>query len=439
MLPEASLDANAIIAGLMNSSARLSLETIDLCFLVALRARLARDAMPSMDEELLVDTFDQVRSIVDPGADNPRQRATYAIQRLRSQQILARVDGSGFVESGEYTLTRLGSAIVEHFAQSEALTRESLAHATKTLLSNLAEIVAAAARCTDDAGWRRDVLAPLGMTVQSLVDAIDARTRGLDVQQAALRDEIAGLLQREWQAAMAKCEGLLADTVLTLRELNEVLLRDSTLLRDRLQELARIASEAGRDDVEQAASRVGEQIDRVVAWGNQRLANWSEYYQYVQRFLRSVVRLDPSRAVSERLRDGLASYTVEPWSILVTEALPLRLLREVEVREELPDVSWPAADRDVIPEVPSGEEERDVAVLVEEALEAGLVRLSEIARRILPLFPEAQRFRVVGAVVEATARAAHVERSAERAWIDVGEGIEMEEWQVTRRPQARQR
>lgn len=45
----------------------------------------------------------------------------------------------------------------------------------------------------------------------------------------------------------------------------------------------------------------------IVAWGNQRLAGWSDYYQYVQRFLRSVVRLDPSRAISERLRDGLGS------------------------------------------------------------------------------------------------------------------------------------
>lgn len=433
------MDADALIAGLVSSKASLSLETIDLCFLVALRARLLRESLPSIDEELLVDTFERVCPIVDPGADNLRQRATWAIQRLRSQQILQRVDGAGFLDAGSYALTRLGASIVDHYAHSEALTRESLAHATKVLLGKLADVVADAQRCTDDAAWQRDVLLPLGLTVQALVDAIDARARGLDVQQAALREEIAALLQREWQAAMARCEHLLAETVSTLRELNEVLLRDSTLLQDRLQELARIGAQAGREDVEQAASRVGEQIDRLVAWGNQRLANWSEYYQYVQRFLRSVVRLDPSRAVSERLRDGVTRYVDAPWSLTVFDAPPLRILREVEVHEAQPDVGWPASDRDTLPEVAAGDEERDVALLVDEALAAGLDRLSAVARWVLPHFPENRRFRVIGAVTEATARAALVERTRERAWVDVGDGIQIEEWHVRRHPQAARR
>lgn len=425
------LDANAVIAGLMSANAELTLETIDLCFIIAIRARLERDALPSVDEDTLVDTFEMVCSIVAPGADNPRKRATHSIQRLRKHQVLSRVDGSGFVEAGEYALTRLGGALVEHYAQSDSLTRESLAHATRTLLSQLAEIVSHAGRCDDDASWRREVLEPLGMTVQALVNAIDARQRGLDLQQASLRDEIASLLQRDWLRAVEQCERLLFETVTTLRELNEVLLRDSTLLRDRLQELARLASEADREDVEQAAARVGDQVDRVVAWGNQRLASWSDYYQYVQRFLRSVVRLDPSRAISERLRDGLDAYADAPWALTVCEASPLRTLRDTGlVREELPEVSWPAADRDAILSVMAIEDEQDVEQLVAASLGAGHTRLSEILLRVLPEFPPDQRFRVTGAVVEATARLAHVERMAERVWVEVGDEIEIEEWQV---------
>lgn len=421
------LDANIVIARLSQTRAQLTLETIDLCFLVAIRARLERGALPSLEEEALVDTFEMVCSIVEPGADNPRKRATHSIQRLRQQQVLSRVDGAGFVEAGEYGLTRLGAALVDHYGQTEALTTESLAHATKTLLAQLAELVAKAERCRDDASWKGEVLVPLSMTVQSLVDAIDARQRGLDVQQAGLREEIAALLKNEWHAAVERCERLLAETVATLHELNDVLLRDSTLLRDRLQELVRLASEAGRDDVEQAATRVGDQVDRVVAWGNQRLANWSDYYQYVQRFLRSVVRLDPARAVSERLRDGLADPT---WSLWIADPAPLRTLRESMSVEDLPEVTWPAADRDAIQTVAAPEDAHDIEALVAEALEAGLTRLSDIARRILPVFPPEQRFRATGAITEATARLAVVERIAERPWVDVGDLIEIEEWQV---------
>jgi chromosome partition protein MukF len=44
---------------------------------------------------LLVDMFEQVCDVVEPGADNPRKRATLAIQRLREKRMLARVDGAG--------------------------------------------------------------------------------------------------------------------------------------------------------------------------------------------------------------------------------------------------------------------------------------------------------------------------------------------------------
>ena len=46
---------------------------------------------------MLVDIFEQICDVVDPGAENPGKRATHAIERLRDQRMLARVDCAGIV------------------------------------------------------------------------------------------------------------------------------------------------------------------------------------------------------------------------------------------------------------------------------------------------------------------------------------------------------
>ena len=109
--------------------------------------------------------FEQVCDVVDPGAENPRKRATHAIQRLREQRLLVRVDGAGIVRAGEYTLTRLAAAIVEYFLTDEALTRESLTLLTGILRAQLAEILAAARKAEGEDAWRTTVSGSLRVTV----------------------------------------------------------------------------------------------------------------------------------------------------------------------------------------------------------------------------------------------------------------------------------
>src|SRR5690606_32769804 len=165
--------------------------------------------------------------MVEPGADNPRKRATHAIQRLRDQRMLARVDGAGVVRAGEYTLTGLAAAIVEFFLADEALTRESLTLLTRTLLGQLAEVRGEASRAATPDDWRDRVVGPLRITVGDLVGGIERRQRGLDVAQEQVQQDIATLLQADWFGAVDQAQALLDTTTTTLAELNEVLLRDA--------------------------------------------------------------------------------------------------------------------------------------------------------------------------------------------------------------------
>ena len=150
-------------------------------------------------------------------------------------------------------------------------------------------------------------MAPLRITVGDLVGGIERRQRGLDSQQEEVQAEIAKLLQADWFGAVERCQSLLDTTTNTLRELNEVLLRDTHHFVALLQEIQALASEAEQAESEGAVQRVIEHVDRIAAWGGARQRAWSDYYQYVHRYLRDVVRLDPDRALSQRLRDQVAS------------------------------------------------------------------------------------------------------------------------------------
>jgi len=82
-----SSDSSLVIASLARDQVNLDLKTVDLCFLAGLYLRADKAALASFEEDMLVDMFEQVCDVVEPGADNPRKRATHAIQRLREQRV----------------------------------------------------------------------------------------------------------------------------------------------------------------------------------------------------------------------------------------------------------------------------------------------------------------------------------------------------------------
>jgi chromosome partition protein MukF len=426
-------DPSRVIASLARDQVNLDLKTVDLCFLAGLYLRADKAALASFEEDALVDMFEQVCDVVEPGAENPRKRATHAIQRLREQRMLARVDGAGIVRAGEYALTRLAAAVVEYFLADEALTRESLTLLTGTLRAQLAEVLATAKKAEGDDDWRANVAGPLRVTVADLVAGIERRQRGLDAQQEEVQAEIAKLLSADWFSAVDRCQAVLDATTSTLRELNEILLRDTHHFVALLQEIQSLAAAASNTDAEATVQRVIEHVDRIAAWGGARQRAWSEYYQYVHRYLRDVVRLDPDRALSQRLRDQLAAWPKSPFHLVTARAPSIRLLRALEARVERPPVVQPRAERETDLEWVDPENlVADIQALVEQALDAGAATLASVSSRVLPDLPESLRYAAAGRIAHAVARRAWVQSDLERRWTTVLESLELEDWAIDR-------
>ncbi|HWO24709.1 MAG TPA: chromosome partition protein MukF [Kofleriaceae bacterium] len=426
-----SNEPNRVIASLARDQVNLDLKTVDLCFLAGLYLRADRAALASFEEDALIDMFEQVCDVVEPGAENPRKRATHAIQRLREQRMLARVDGAGIVRAGDYALTTLAAAVVQYFLTDEALTRESLTLLTGTLSAQLAEVLAAAKKSTDTEMWKSKVSGPLRVTVSELVSGIERRQRGLDAQQEEVQAEIAKLLQSDWFSAVDRCQLLLDTTTSTLNELNEILLRDTNLFVALLLEIQGLATAAENRDAEETVQRVIEHVDRIAAWGRARQQAWSEYYQYVHRYLRDVVRLDPDRALSQRLRDQTAAWPTCPFFLLVAHAPSIRLLRALEARVDRPPVARPITEREADPEWVKPENVyADIEALVAQAIDEGAATLAEVSSRVLPKLPESLHYAATGRVADAVGRLTCVHGEHERPWAPVLSRLEVEDWTV---------
>ena len=425
-----SSDPSRLVAGLARDEVSLELKTVDLCFIAILYLRAEHERAPSFEEDRLIAMFEETCDIVEPGVENLRKRATHAIQRLRDQRMLARVDGAGIVRSGEYTLTRLAAAVIEYYLDDEALTRESLTLLTRTLLAHLAQVRSGAKLATSDDEWREKVVDPLRIVVGDLVSGIERRQRGLDLQQEQLQTEIARLLEKDWFGAVDQCQSLLDATTETLRELNEVLLRDSHQFTALLQEIHDMAEDAC-PEARDAAQRVQEHVDRIGHWGRSRQLAWSDYYQYIHRFLRDVVRLDPDRALSQRLRDQVGGWTDRPFFLYISDERAIRLLRPLEVRVDRPAVTRPRTDRErALSIVPPADVLADIDSMVQAALSDGAVDLVDVTARVLPQLPEARRYAAAGHVAESVGRALRVIAKRERPWARAGERLEIENWTI---------
>jgi chromosome partition protein MukF len=353
---------------------------------------------------------------------------------LRDQKLLARVDGAGLLRAGEFALTPLAAAIVESFLEDETLTRENLTVLTRSLRVSLGEILIRANEARAPEDWQASVEAPLRVTVSDLVSGIERRQRSLDLEQQAFQTQIAKLLESDWFGAVDQCLDLLESTSRTLAELNEILLRDAHELSSLLQDIQEVAVSALAERAEAAVQRVMEQVDRISAWGAARQRAWSEYYQYVHRYLCDVVRLDPSRALIERLREQLSQHVSRPFALSVAAAPAPRLLREIEpFKDDKPKVSRPRAEREKAPTATDTPDPHAIVeALVQGALARGSAGLCDVTQQVSAETASELQFVTAGRVAQVVARLARTTHDRDRPWVSVNDGLVIEEWQIAK-------
>lgn len=422
-------DHHRTLARLAARGAHLRIDTAEICCLAAMHLQAEAGGSMLFGEEALADLFEATLAAVIP-SDNPRKRATHAIERLRAQGLVVRIDAAGMVKAGEYALSTLAQAVVGRFLHNEALTRASLDGLLGSVIRGLSEVLVAAQEAAgggDPEAWRDRVRGPLEVVVSELLSGVERRQLGLDESQRAIRAEITRLLEADWLDALGGIEGLLDETADTLTELKGLLLQHATRAHGLLDEVRVLAQEHGRIETLVAVRRTGEQLDRLLAWGRSRHAAWSEYHRAVHRFLRDVVRLDPDRQLSNRLRQAIGEWPKHRYTLRVAQAPRLTVLPPPSRVVAQPAVRRVRQEYTPVDAAPPAAPPVDLAGLVDLALADGADRLSAVLARVLPQVPPEARYGMVGRVAALVAHRSR--RTVGARWIAVPEvALEVTDW-----------
>ncbi|EIJ71372.1 MULTISPECIES: chromosome partition protein MukF [Pasteurellaceae] len=314
----------------------LSLSTDRLAFLLAIAIYNNERFDGEMIESDLVDIFRHVSNEFEQSQDTISTRANNAINELVKQRFLNRFS-SEFTEGlSIYRLTPLGVGVSDYYIRQ----REFSALRLSVQLAIVADEIQRASEAaeegvesnSDEFYWRRNVFAPLKYSVAEIFDSIDLSQRVMDENQQNIKDEIAELLTKDWQAAIASCERLLDETSGNLRELQDTL----NAAGDKLQEqLLRIQDcVIGHDElyfIEQLITDLQAKLDRIISWGQQAIDLWIGYDRHVHKFIRTAIDMDKNRVFSQRLRNSIRNYFDMPWYLWIAQAERLVDLRDEEL------------------------------------------------------------------------------------------------------------
>lgn len=419
------------LARVARAGPRLELGTVQICVLVAMRLVTQDEVLAELEEERLSDLYVSVVEVVEGGSRLPRKKATHGLELLRQQGLLSRVDGAGLVRAGAYSLTRLGAAIANSWLEDESLTRQSLVLLTTALRSNLSQLLNDATAAQSDTDWE-DIRQRLRVTVASLVEGIDRRRQGLDAQQAKIQGEVSDLLAASWHGAIESCEQLLDETTETLGELKDVLMGEAGDLLNLLADIESLAADSDADRAADAAREAQLKVDGIAVWGRERHEAWSEYFRMVQRFIREHVRMDPDRAISQRLQAAISAYPDHPWALPVSQPVSYLHLRQPAVERPRVGVRRRARDRETEPELVDPKDwQAEVAHSVFQWLETHpSTTLSEALKALLP---DHSRFRAAGHITRHLALLGFVNSERERPWEAIDGEFEVEQWRIQRR------
>lgn len=386
----------------------LALSTERLAFLLAIAVYNNERIDGEMIENDLVDMFRHVSGAFEQSEDTLTQRANNAINELVKQRFLNRFS-SEFTEGlAIYRLTPLGVSVSDYYIRQ----REFSALRLSVQLSIVADEIHRATEAAEEGGdeyyWRRNVFAPLKYSVAEIFDSIDLSQRIMDENQQSIKDEIAELLTKDWQAAIASCEQLLNETSGNLRELQDTL----NAAGDKLQEqLLRIQDcVIGRNElyfIDQLVVNLQAKLDRIISWGQQAIDLWIGYDRHVHKFIRTAIDMDKNRVFSQRLRRSVADYWDVPWYLWTAQAERLIDLRDEELA---------LRDEDALGELPEElqyESLSDLQDQIVEHMQMLLVQyrehnqpidLSLVLKEQLDSFPLSRHFDIARIIVDQAVR-----------------------------------
>ncbi|HCT3784602.1 TPA: chromosome partition protein MukF [Proteus mirabilis] len=386
----------------------ISLPPERLAFLMAVAVLNSERLDGEMSEEELIDAFREVCKGFDQPAESIQVRANNAINDMVKQRLFNRFTSELVEGNAIYRLTPLGIGISDYYIRQREFSSLRLSMQLSIVASELDSAASAAEEGGDAYHWHRNVFAPLKYSVAEIFDSIDLSQRIMDEQQNIVKEDIAALLNQDWQAAISNCEQLLSETSGTLRELQDTLEAAGDKLQANLLRIQEANMSSGHvDQIDTLVFELQSKLDRIISWGQQSIDLWIGYDRHVHKFIRTAIDMDKNRIFSRRLRQSVQNYFDSPWALTYANADRLfdmrdeeLVLRDEEVTGELPEELEYQMFSEVNEQIAQWVEQE----LAAYKLEQRALDLSSVLVEYLNRYPQQKHFDVARIVIDQAVR-----------------------------------
>lgn len=386
----------------------LSLSSERLSFLLAIALWNQQQVESEMEEAELIDLFRQISALFTHSEESVSSRANQAINDLVRQRLLNRFTHDRVAALSLYRLTTLGIGISNYYIRQREFSTLRLSVQLAVVSQEIAQAAEAAEKGGDINIWQQRVFAPLKYAVAEILDNIDIGQRSMDEQQQSVKDNIAALLGKNWQAAIVSCEQLLNETSTTLRELQDTLEAVGDKLQSNLLRIqAAVFNRGGLLFIHQLNLDLQSKLDRIISWGQQAMELWSRYDQHVHKFIRTAIDMDKNRLFAQRLRQSIQDDAGCSWLLTYASAERLAELRSDEMQPR---------DAEVVGEIPpalifesltdiSNQIQRTIMGLMAEHRTKGTpLVVDQILRDFLTNFPQESHFDIACIFIDSAIR-----------------------------------
>lgn len=386
----------------------LNLPPERLAFLLAIAVLSHERFDEELSEAELVDAFRIVSAQFEQSNDTVLFRANNAINDLVRSRLLSRFIAEITDGASIYRLTPLSLGVTDYYTRHQQYSALKLSIQLSMVAGEIDKAVEAATKGGDIDFWRKNVYGVLKFSVAEIFDRIDLNQRTMDEQQQKVKQDIAALLNQDWQAAISSCEQLLNETSSTLRELQDTLQSASDQLQTQLFSIQECLYEKNDlDFVHTIIYQLQMKLDRIVSWGQQTIDLWIGYDRHVHKFIRNAIDMDKNRAFSQRLRQSVSDYFNAPWLLVFADADRLKdmrdealILRNDEVTGELPE----AVEFESITLVNDVLAEKIAQMLSHHKTTGEGINLASVLKAYLSEHPQAQHFDLARLVINQAVR-----------------------------------
>lgn len=428
-----------IVQPILTEERRLDLWPRDIALLAAMQHEIDKNpdgllTIPYSSIQGLSGRIDLL-DVKDP--QKAERRVSESMTRLLTAGCLTKADITRlrFVGDAEYQLTSLGESVAEwHVAQSR-FSGEPLTAIFKAFINQLTRIVEDAEKAETPDDWHWDVVAQMQHAIRDMLVSIHRHQNALDRRHAEMRDFIPTLLTANSEDSISQCEEQLSQVTKTIEDLQQAVLSSTSTafsLIDKIAELAKPHAPKGFDAVHDDLIR---RLQSISTWITQRAIDWMEHHGSVHTFLRTIIRVDRQRRVTEALKRSIAESP--EWTLEVADESGFyRMRSDIErggTSKPPPRIAKKRdGDKRVFEEVRPDEIPELLAKYLAADLSHGEACASNILGAAFPLMPNELRVAayfpwLIGQMV----RAGKLDPNT-RDWKRITPAIEIEELRVTK-------